>query len=340
MHISAFQPRDWHLPKFGAALCGDMTDVERLGLPRYYVAGRLDKKIAQAYQDCLGLSAMKLIDIMQSERLSLPERIAAGNLISLTGDSRLSTLQPDMITVEGGEVQLGLAFEDVDKVLLDFAELGLKRSWIEKECPAYSANLQSYRIAKYPVTNQEYRDFLLATGYPEIPSSWDFRRYPLERANHPVFTVSPQAADDYVKWLSGTTGRAFCLPTEAQWEWAASGSNRLEFPWGNVFDADLANTAESGIFTTTPVGVFLGGESPFGLSDMAGNVEEYVADSYQPYPGGHLVVDHLTEIHGAYRVARGGSFARFRDLLRTRRRHGHNPKSPTYAMGFRVAETL
>ena len=73
---------------------------------------------------------------------------------------------------------------------------------------------------------------------------------------------------------------------------------------------------------------------------MAGNVEEYVADLYRPYPGGEPVADHLVEIHGAYRVARGGGFSRFRDLARTRRRHGHNPRSATYAMGFRLVEDL
>ena len=73
---------------------------------------------------------------------------------------------------------------------------------------------------------------------------------------------------------------------------------------------------------------------------MAGNVEEYVADQYGPYPGGAWVQDHLVDIHGHYHVARGGSFARFRDLARTRRRHGHNPRSATYAMGFRLAETI
>jgi formylglycine-generating enzyme required for sulfatase activity len=53
-----------------------------------------------------------------------------------------------------------------------------------------------------------------------------------------------------------------------------------------------------------------------------------------------MVADHLVQIHGRYRVARGGGFSRFGDLARTRRRHGHNPRSATYAMGFRLAETL
>ena len=64
------------------------------------------------------------------------------------------------------------------------------------------------------------------------------------------------------------------------------------------------------------------------------------SDAYQAYPDGDYVKDHLVDIHGDYRVARGGSFARFRDLARTQRRHGHNPKSPTYAMGLRLAESI
>ena len=85
------------------------------------------------------------------------------------------------------------------------------------------------------------------------------------------------------------------------------------------------------------MGAFLGGDSYYGVSDMAGNVEEYVSSNYTPYPNGQLITDHLVELNGQYRVARGGSFARFRDLARTKRRHGHNPRSATYAMGFRLA---
>jgi formylglycine-generating enzyme required for sulfatase activity len=72
---------------------------------------------------------------------------------------------------------------------------------------------------------------------------------------------------------------------------------------------------------------------------MAGNVEEYVADEYRPYPGGPFVEDHLVESHGTYRVSRGGSFARFGDLARTRRRHGAFP-SPLYPVGFRLATSV
>jgi formylglycine-generating enzyme required for sulfatase activity len=258
----------------------------------------------------------------------------------LLGDPRIKTFEPEMVQVNGSTVQLGLSHDQIDDVMQKFEGLGLNRIWIEKECPQYSVAMNPYRIARYPVTNGEYRDFLIDSGNSEIPTSWEFRRFPQERSNHPVYTVSHQAADAYAHWLSEKTGRVFRLPSEAEWEWAAMGADQREFPWGNNFDADLANCCETGLFNTTPVGVFVSGASAFALYDMAGNVEEYVADYYVPYPDGSYVVDHLVDIHGSYRVARGGGFARFRDLLRTKRRHGHNPRSPTYVMGFRLAESV
>jgi formylglycine-generating enzyme required for sulfatase activity len=330
----------WHWPNFGSALCGSMTDQERLGLPDHYVPGRLDQSLALAYTTLQGHTSEMLLANIASAKSTLAVRLASGNLLALAGDPRIRIEQPDMIDISGGEFQIGLANEEVSTVLMKFAGLGLDKSWIEKECPQHFVSLQDYRLARYTVTNTEYRAFLLDTGHPLLPSSWSFRRFPMERANHPVYSVTPASADAYVRWLADRTGRAFRLPTEAEWEWAACGPEGHEFPWGSRFNADLCNTAETGLFSSTPVGAFVGGESVFGLSDMAGNVEEYVSDAYAAYPGGAFIEDHLVKIHGSYRVARGGSFARFRDLARTRRRHGHNPKSETYAMGFRLAESV
>lgn len=339
--LSGQVPRrsDWHWPSFGAALCGQMNDRERLGLPDRFVASRLESALPQAYARLRRAPLDALLKIVAATDCALVQRIAAGNLLALQGDPRFATDRPEMRDIPGGEVAIGLAVHDVDNVLRDYAGLGLERSWIEKETPRHRVRLAPFRLARYPVTNAEYRDFLLATGHAEIPSSWTFRQFPQERSNHPVYTVSAASADAYARWLAQRTDRGFRLPGEAEWEWAAAGDQGREFPWGEPFDADLANTAESGLFTTSTVGVFVGGESPFGVCDMAGNVEEYVADDYAAYPAGPWVADHLVQIHGSYRVARGGSFARFRDLARNCRRHGHNPRSATYAMGLRLAET-
>ena len=330
----------WHWPFFDGVVCGTMTDRERLGLPDHYVADRFGPHLPAAYERLRGTGRDGLAALCADATASLTDRLAAGTLLALLGDPRIDTQHPAMIAIAGGSVAVGLDDSDIDAVLTRYAGLGLDRKWIAKECPRHQVTLRPYAIAKYPVTNQEYRDFLLAAQYPELPSAWSFRRYPGEYANHPVYTVSAAAADAYAGWLARTTGRKFRLPTEAEWEYAASGPDGLAFPWGPDFDADRTNTAETGLFRTSPVGVFADGNSPFGVADMAGNVEEYVADSYAAYPGGSFVTDHLVEIHGDYRIARGGSFARFRDLARTRRRHGHNPRSATYAMGFRLAEDL
>jgi formylglycine-generating enzyme required for sulfatase activity len=331
---------DWHWPRFERPVCAAMTDRERLGLPERYARGRLEIAIEAACAKLRKASDESLLDSLRSAALPLHVRIAAGQMLALAGDPRLCVDDPRMLDVPGGEVEIGLPWEDLDAVLARLEGLGLERDWIAKECPRHRVALRPFRLARHPVTHLEYRAFLLDSGHPALPGSWPLGRYPAAHANHPVHGVTAASAQAYADWLAARTHRQFRLPTEAEWEWAAAGPQGREFPWGDRFDPALANTAECGLFATTPVGAFVGGESVFGISDMAGNVEEYVADDYAPYPQGREIDDHLRRIHGRYRVARGGCFARFRDLARTRRRHGPNPRSPVYAMGFRLAESL
>jgi formylglycine-generating enzyme required for sulfatase activity len=329
----------WHWPSLGASRCGAMTDRERLGLPDHYIVHELHAEVERACKVLRREPVEALLETLASLETTLSARIASGNLLALAGDPRIVVERPAMVDVAGGIADIGLDACEVASVLDRFGELGLERAWIEKECPRHRVELLAYRIARFPVTNLEYRAFAIDTDHSELPSSWHFRRFPEERANHPAYSVSAASADAYARWLARRTGRGFRLPSEAEWEHAAAGPNGCEFPWGAHFDPALANTAETGLFSTSAVGAFAGGESAYGLCDMAGNVEEYVADEYTAYPGGVPVADHLCRASGGYRVARGGSFARFRDLARTRRRHGHNPVSATYAMGFRLAES-
>lgn len=332
-----FEP---HLPIFSGTLCGEMTDRERLGLPDYFKEFQLNITASYFKKKNTTSTVDDLMKKLQSSEVSLAEKIACGDLLAILGDPRIDTLNPTMVKIASSKVRIGLNESQIESVLTKFCNLGLDRKWIEKECPQHEVELSAFSIAKFPVTNSEYRDFLLDTQHPEIPSSWHFRQYPHDLANHPVYTITANSAEAYACWLSAKTGRKFRLPLEAEWEWAARGPRGDEFPWGNDFDPMASNTAECGLLRSTAVGVFTRGNSFFGLSDMAGNVEEYVADDYAPYQGGVMIKDHLVEIHGTYRIARGGSFARFRDLARTRRRHGFNPRSATYAMGFRLAESI
>ena len=332
----------WHRPSFTTWQCasGTMNDQERLGLPDHYHITDLQAAAEAATAALIGTAPSDLLAILADRHELLATRIAAGNLLALAGDPRIDPMAPAMIDIPGGTVEIGLPIAAIDTTTAALSHLGLDRSWIAKEAPRHPVTLAPYRMARYPVTNGEYRLFLIETGWPELPSSWAFRHFPQDRANHPVYTISPESADAYADWLALRTGRAFRLPTEAEWEYAAAGPQGREYPWGETHDPARANTAECGLMDTSPVGAFIGGESPFGVCDMGGNVEEYVSDHYAPYPGGEAVCDHLVQIHGDYRVARGGGFSRFADLARTRRRHGHNPRSATYAMGFRLAETV
>lgn len=290
-------------------------------------------------QDAKALTALtpqQLAARVEDPRTPLAQRLAAGGILALTGDPRIDGARPSTCHVPGGTVRIGLPAGAVGAVVAHWAHVGVERDWIDKETPAHTVVLRDFWIGRYPVTNEEYRDFLADSGHPGRPTTWYLGAYPYDRSNHPVAGVQPEDADAYATWLSDRTGHPWRLPTEAEWEHAAKGPDGLEFPWGDTFDPAAANTRETGVHTTTPVGAFPAGRSPFGVYDMAGNVEEFTADDYRPYPGGPFVADHLVETMNTYRVARGGSFTRFGDLTRTRRRHGAFP-GPLYPVGFRLA---
>lgn len=318
----------------------ELSYREAMGLTSETSISAIDR-MEHEYQTLSGLKLDDLVGITSDPSSSFNKRYAAGNLLSLKGDPRINTFNPCMLHVPEAEITLGLAEEKVDDVVSEFEQYGVSEEWIRKECPPYKVFIPSFSLAKYCVTNWEYLCFLSDTGYKESPSSWIFGIYPRQRANYPVYTISFDAANAYVAWIRQKTGREFCLPSEAQWEYAAAGKNGLVYPWGDVFEQGYCNSVESGIVDATPVGIFPHGKAPFGHMDMAGNVEEYTCGGYQSYKESNTEVkDDLWRTLGSnYPVARGGSFTRFRDLCRTRRRHGRYD-SELYIMGFRLAETL
>lgn len=316
----------------------ELSSREAMGLPNSFS----DSLVDDIQAEIVALSSKPdeaLCALIESRYHEKAIRYAAGAILSLRGDPRINTFSPDMQYIPGAVTVLGLDPDKVDDIVEQYRSYGVLREWIMKECPQYKANIPSFKIGKYCVTNQEYRDFLRDTGYQSLPSSWEFGSFPTHRANHPVFTVSPEDAEAYCKWLSHKTERSFRLPTEQEWEYVAGGQEHFEFPWGNTYEEDHANTIEEKILTTTPIGMYSRGNSPFGVMDMAGNVEEYTSSDYQAYANGETITDDLLESEGNYRVARGGSFTRFRDLARTRRRHGWYKKD-IYVMGFRLAEDI
>lgn len=317
----------------------EMTSREAMGLPSHFV-----DSITNPWQSQLsilmGYSPERLRNQMENSLESLASRWLAGTALAMMNDPTIETLMPPMIDIPANDaVSIGLETAQIEGVTASLKDLLVQRDWIAKEAPRHPVAIKAFRLCKFPVTNKEYKQFLEQTNFEEIPTSWSFGHYPWHKSNHPVHTISVAAAEAYCQWLSSVTHRRFRLPTEYEWEYAASGPNENEFPWGNSFSNEMANTVELGILDTSPVGMFPLGNSEFGVADMAGNVEEFVANDYRPYPAGELIEDDLKVALKTYRVARGGSFTRYRDLARNKRRHGAYPKD-IYVMGFRLAEDL
>lgn len=139
--------------------------------------------------------------------------------------------------------------------------------------PARTIYLDEYWIDVYEVTNEAYQQFIIATNRSS-PDHWAEGRYASGRDNHPVVGVTWYDADEYCRYVGKR------LPTEAEWEKAARGTDGRVWPWGNTWIDGRANTFEAGINDTKPVGSYLEGNSPYGLADAAGNVWEWVNDWY------------------------------------------------------------
>ncbi|MGD2093157.1 MAG: SUMF1/EgtB/PvdO family nonheme iron enzyme, partial [Candidatus Aminicenantes bacterium] len=247
-----------------------------------------------------GKKLMALID----SNAFLEERFEAGEILGILGDPRIKP--PPMVNVEAGEFTMGSNEQ-------------------ERERPIHRVYLDEFMIGKYPVTNEEYKDFMADDGYKKkefwTTEGWQWREQknifePLywhdrkwNGPNFPVVGVSWYEAAAYAKWLSQTTGDKYALPTEAQWEKAARGSKGLVYPWGNKFDKDLCNSSESGLRRTSPVGLFPGGRSPYGCMDMAGNVWEWCGDWYgKDYYKKSPAKNPQGPSGGSNRVFRGGSW--------------------------------
>ncbi|MBP1469020.1 SUMF1/EgtB/PvdO family nonheme iron enzyme, partial [Candidatus Chloroploca sp. M-50] len=170
----------------------------------------------------------------------------------------------------------------------------------EDEQPQHMLELPTYWIGKTEVTNVQFRPFVEGDGYTnraywddagwqwlnslerDRPGCWDDRQW--NGDNLPVVCVSWYETMAYCRWLSAQTGQEFRLPTEAEWEKAARGNDGQIFPWGDTWDVQLTNGAESGIGQTTMVGQYPGGASPYGALDMAGNAWEWTSSAYKEYP--------------------------------------------------------
>lgn len=169
--------------------------------------------------------------------------------------------------------------------------------------PVHTVYLNSYSISMYEVTFDQYDMFCDATGRSK-PSDYGWGR-----GRRPVINVSWQDAKAFCDWLSLKTGQTIRLPTEAQWEKAARGTDQRKYPWGNGDpNSSLANYNVN-VGKTMLVGSYPSGVSPYGVHDMAGNVWEWCLDWYD---SGYYSVSPGSNPQGPssgkYRVLRSGAW--------------------------------
>jgi formylglycine-generating enzyme required for sulfatase activity len=177
----------------------------------------------------------------------------------------------------------------------------------------------------------------------------DFWRDPAwNNPSQPVVGICWYEARAYANWLSVQTGDVYRLPTEAEWEAAARGPGGRRYATGDAFDPLRANSSETRIRRTTPVGVFVEGDTPEGVSDLTGNVEEWTISLY-----GAVSTNDESSFRYPYRtddgrenpsagmevrrVVRGGGWSRDPVLLRSANRMGNRPASRDNSTGFRLA---
>jgi formylglycine-generating enzyme required for sulfatase activity len=286
--------------------------------------------------DMVALVREKLLTIIYADA-PLDKRVEAGENLGILGDPRIK--EYPMVKVEAGEFAMGSNKGDKD------------------EKPIHRVYLDEFMMGKYPVTNEEFRAFIDDGGYNNEeywtkegwkwkekekisePEYWHEGKW--NHPNFPVVGVSWYEAAVYASWLSEKTGKNYRLPTEAEWEKAARGTDGREYPWGNEFDKNNCNSRECGLGRTSPVGIFIKGESPFGCLDMAGNVYEWCSDWFNgDYYKKSPKKNPQGPENGSKRVRRGGCWLFDARNCRTASRYGGHPAYRSDFVGFRLVRSL
>ncbi len=232
-----------------------------------------------------------------------------------------------------------------------------------EEQPQHKVYLDEYFIGKSPITVAQFAAFIKATGYSTTAEkqgkSWRWTggihwkriqgaswQFPYgqgsdvsQKVDHPVTQVSWDDATAFCQWASKATGRKLRLPTEAEWEKAARGTDGRIYPWGNAApDARRCNFNRN-VGDTTPVGQYSPqGDSPYCCADMAGNTWDWCSDWYTgDYYANSLGENPAGPASGEYRVLRGGSWESNGNLVRASYRNWSDPTIRNAYLGFRCA---
>lgn len=245
---------------------------------------------------------------------------------------------PQLVTITGGTFLMGTSDKQISTLieLEDWAEEWLESDLFLLEQPQHSIILQTFEIGLFPVSNFEYHSFVYNTGH-RVPKNWIGFHYLDGQSNHPVTAVSKMDAMAYCQWLSKSTGMSYRLPTEAEWEKAARGTDGRIYPWGDTFDPWRCNTLESAKHTTTPNGSYSpSGDSVYGVKDMVGNVWEWTSSHLLPYP--YMETTEKEKFNSKEKcIVRGGAWYYSHKLARCAARENVLADYISPSLGFRLA---
>jgi formylglycine-generating enzyme required for sulfatase activity len=275
---------------------------------------------------------------LEEEELALCSRlIRSGNVAASPIDTARAESEPSclparfdhplggpMLLISAGEFMMGS--EEIDAA--------------PNERPLTPVTLSDFYMSLHPVTNAQYEQFDPSHRRKRMPGAGD---------TNPVVYVTSLDAMKFSQWLGKQDGKKYRLPTEAEWEYAARGTDGRKYPWGNDADrGDLANFADAsttfawrhpilndGYPESSPVGAFPGGASFFGVEEMAGNVWEWCLEFLQPLSGRPKRNPRGAAV-GTQRVCRGGSWKSRFSNLRTTARSSNAPNHSSNDLGFRI----
>lgn len=196
------------------------------------------------------------------------------------------------------------------------------------ELPSHIVTVETFWLDRTEVTNAQFARFVTAGNTAQ--GYWDM--YARGKDQHPVVNVTWHDAVAYCRWAGKR------LPTEAEWEYAARGSDGRKYPWGNTWEDSRARFyGNRGSETTAPVGSYPTGASPFGVMDLAGNVWEWVSSQYEPYP--YVATDGRENLSApGRRVFRGGSWSSVPRTQPATYRGSFHSGYASDGLGFRCAQ--
>jgi formylglycine-generating enzyme required for sulfatase activity len=250
---------------------------------------------------------------------------------------QLSTASSSKLRREGlteSEGQTGS--QEAPMVLVPAGDFTMGSNLADDEKPAHPVYLNAFYMDKYEVTVGQYAKYLEVTDM-EPPPDWEIMNQP-EHRKRPVVNVDWQDAVMFCKWAGKR------LPTEAEWEKAARGTDGRIYPWGNEaptrLHANYGRRDWNSHLALATVGSFEEGKSLYGIYDMAGNAWEWVSDWYEyEYYKNSPRRNPIGPATGDSKVVRGGSWLYVSEFLRSAHRFSAQPMNRHFGYGFRCAKT-